>query len=61
VSPSLIYQWCEQRVLTHFRVGGKGRRGRILIDPADLDALLLARRVEAGIPTGSFAFTHRRP
>lgn len=40
VSPSLVYAWCREGRLPHFRVGREGRRGRIRIDPADLDALL---------------------
>jgi excisionase family DNA binding protein len=46
VSESLIYQWCEERRLAHFRAGGKGRRGKILIAPADLDAFMASIRVE---------------
>jgi excisionase family DNA binding protein len=45
VSPSLIYQWLEERRLVHCRFGGEGRRGRILIDPADLDKFMRACRV----------------
>lgn len=40
ISTALIYQWCDERRLVHFRVGGEGRRGRILIDERDLDAFL---------------------
>jgi excisionase family DNA binding protein len=42
VSLSLIYQWTtvEQR-LPHYRLGGSDKRGRIVIDAADLDAFLL--------------------
>ncbi|OWK41962.1 hypothetical protein FRUB_04040 [Fimbriiglobus ruber] len=42
---SLIYQWCEDRVLPHMRVGGKGRRGKILIEEADLDGVLASFKV----------------
>jgi excisionase family DNA binding protein len=45
VSDSMIYQWCDERRLAHYRVGGKGRRGKILIDPDDLDAVLASCRI----------------
>ncbi len=47
VSPSLIYQWCEERRLPHFRCGRRGRRGRILIEDTDLDAFLESCKVTA--------------
>ena len=40
VSTSLIYSWCSEGRLAHYRLGATGRRGRILIDPADLDAVI---------------------
>jgi len=46
VSPSLVYGWCEDRLLAHFRMGGKGRRGKILIEEAALDAFLQECKVE---------------
>ena len=60
VSLSLVYQWCEERLLVHYRCGGKGRRGRILIEEADLAAFLSTRRVDAGTLTAAVEFTHRR-
>jgi excisionase family DNA binding protein len=50
VSISMIYQLCDERRLTHYRVGGRGRRGKILVDPADLEALMQTLKVEAGVP-----------
>ena len=47
VSESLIYQICDEKRLTHYRVGGEGKRGKILIDPRDLDRFLAENRVEA--------------
>jgi excisionase family DNA binding protein len=47
VSESLIYQWCDERRLVHYRVGGAGRRGKILIDPTDMDAFMTSLKVEA--------------
>lgn len=46
VSTALVYQWCNERRLPHYRLGGKGRRGKLLIDPADLDAFMRSLRVE---------------
>ena len=42
VSDSLVYDWCAQGLLKHYRFGGKGRRGCIRIEEADLDAFLAA-------------------
>ena len=60
VSLGLIYDWCATRVLPHFRIGKKGRRGRILIDPADLAAVLASRKVEALPFFGDDEFRHSR-
>jgi excisionase family DNA binding protein len=46
VSLSLVYRWCDERRLPHYRAGGRGRRGKILIDPRDFDAFLESLRVE---------------
>jgi excisionase family DNA binding protein len=46
VSPSLVYTWCREKRLAHYRVGAEGRRGRIRIDPADLDAFVRSLRQE---------------
>lgn len=40
LSPSLLYQLCREKRLRHYRVGGRGRRGRLLLDEADLKAFL---------------------
>lgn len=45
VSPSLVYEWCREQLLAHYRFGGKGRRGRILIAPSDLEAFMRQCRV----------------
>jgi excisionase family DNA binding protein len=47
VSASLIYQWCDERRLAHYRAGGKGKRGKILISPRDLDDFMESIRVQA--------------
>lgn len=46
VSPALIYQWCQEQRLPHYRVGGDGRRGRILIKESELWAFLAECRIE---------------
>jgi excisionase family DNA binding protein len=46
VSPSLVYQWCRDQLLPHYRFGTQGRRGKILIAPSDLEAFMQQCRVE---------------
>ena len=46
VSTALVYQICDERRLRHYRVGGDGRRGKILIDREDLKQFLADCRVE---------------
>jgi excisionase family DNA binding protein len=57
ISRSLVYRLCQERRLVHYRVGGKGRRGKILIDPDDLDAYLAACRVTE-LPDEDGPLTH---
>jgi hypothetical protein len=45
VSPSMVYQWIEQERLPHFRLGGDGKRGKILIEEGDLDAFIDSCRI----------------
>jgi excisionase family DNA binding protein len=45
ISLSMIYQLAEERRITHFRVGGKGKRGKLLFLPGDLDDFLASCRV----------------
>lgn len=45
VSASLMYRCCQEQLIPHYRVGGKGRRGKILLSPADLDAFMMTCRV----------------
>lgn len=49
VSASLVYLWCAEGTLPHYRLGAKGRRGKILIEPAELDRVYAESRV-AGSP-----------
>lgn len=48
ISDSLVYSWCEDHMLPHYRMGGKGKRGKILIEEAVLDAFMQSRKVESG-------------
>ena len=45
VSAGLVRGWIGAGQLAHSRVGGLGRRGKILIAEADLDALLATFKV----------------
>jgi excisionase family DNA binding protein len=60
VSTAIIYRWCEERRLAQFRPGAQGKRGKILIDPRDLDDFLESLKVTPGSPPGTIPFTHRR-
>lgn len=55
VSRSLIYKWVAQGRLSHYRLGGEGRRGKIMVSPRDADSLMDSLRVEA------FGRSRRRP
>jgi len=54
VSPALVYEWCDEKRLTHYRCGAKGRRGVIRIDEPDLAAFLetLKVRPDVSLPEG---------
>jgi excisionase family DNA binding protein len=60
VSVSMIYQWCHERLLPHYRCGGSGRRGKILVEETDLETFLASCRVEGGTLAPEFRFTHQR-
>jgi excisionase family DNA binding protein len=47
VSSSLVYEWCAQGLLPHYRFGRQGRRGSIRIEEAELEAFLVRCRQEA--------------
>jgi excisionase family DNA binding protein len=61
VSLNTIYQAIQERRLPHYRVSGGGKRGKILIDEADLLAWLDGCKVQAGPRPPHGRFTHRRP
>jgi excisionase family DNA binding protein len=49
VSDSLLYELCSQGLLPHYRFGRKGKRGKILIEEADLQAFLARCRQDAHV------------
>lgn len=57
VSKSLVYQWCREGVLEHLRLGTKGRRGKVLIEPTTLDRFLDSCKPERRPP---FVLRHIR-
>jgi excisionase family DNA binding protein len=50
VSEGLVYSWIGTGMLSCYRLGAKGKRGKIVIAVADLDAFLARCRVEAEKP-----------
>ncbi len=47
VSEATVRGWVRDRLLAHFRLGAKGRRGKVVIASEDLDGLLASFRVVA--------------
>ena len=47
LSVSLIYQLIEERRLPHYRLGGKGHRGKLLLSPRDIERFIENQRVDA--------------
>jgi excisionase family DNA binding protein len=46
ISLSLAYLLCKEGRLRHVRIGGRGKRGKIVITEDDLAAFLAAARAE---------------
>jgi len=61
VSRAMIYVWVEERRFPVYRIGARGRRGRILIDDEAFVAFLDTQRVEAGPIQPSGPLMHIRP
>ena len=61
LSRAIIYLWVEERRFTVYRIGGQGRRGRILIDDDVFAAFLDGLKVEAGPTQPTGPLTHIRP
>jgi excisionase family DNA binding protein len=49
ISPSLAYQLIADGRLPHVRIGGKGRRGKIIIKEKDIEAFLAKCRVASEV------------
>ncbi|MFO0847103.1 MAG: helix-turn-helix domain-containing protein [Gemmataceae bacterium] len=61
VCEGTVRGWLRDGVLPHYRLGAKGRRGKILIDPADLAAVLAAAKVGPRPPAPPAPAPTRRP
>ena len=61
VSESLVRGWVRDGSLPHFRLGAKGRRGKIAIAPEDLDGLLASFKVTQPQPAPVKAPAPRKP
>jgi len=46
ISSSLAYRLVEEGRLPHRRIGQRGKRGKILIDEADLKKFIKSRQIE---------------
>ena len=46
ISISLVYRLCNEGSLKHFRFGGAGKRGRVMIDEQDVAAYVESCRRE---------------
>jgi excisionase family DNA binding protein len=40
VSVSLVYQWCKEGLFDHLRLGGSGKRGRVMINAESFERFL---------------------
>lgn len=58
VSASLVYQLCAEGVLAHFRLGGKDKRGRVMVDESDLTAFMENCRREASASAPLLSLRH---
>jgi excisionase family DNA binding protein len=50
-SPSLVYQWVAERRFPVYRIGAKGKRGKIVIDEPAFRTFLETLKVGAGDAT----------
>lgn len=49
VSEALVYSWCASGLLPNYRMGRKGKRGKILIDPDELEGFMVAMKVPGAV------------
>jgi excisionase family DNA binding protein len=50
VSESLVYTWCRNGLLPHYRFGVNGRGGKIMLKEADLQGFVESCRVGEEVP-----------
>ena len=50
VCESVVRAWVASGLLSHYRVGASGKGGKILVEEADLAALLASLKVAAAPP-----------
>jgi excisionase family DNA binding protein len=58
VSLSLVYDWCNNGLLPHYRFGKPGRRGKIMVDPDELGGFVASCRREAKPPDTTPSLKH---
>lgn len=58
VSASLVYQFCADGLLAHLRLGGKDKRGRVMVEESDLVAFLEQCRREATVNRPLLSLKH---
>ena len=46
ISPSLCYQLCQEGRLGHVRIGGAGKRGKIVVREGDIERFLASVQVD---------------
>jgi len=60
VSPSLVYAWCRQRLLTFLRFGRPGKRGKIVIPEDSLAEFAQRHTVAREAPGPAMKLKHIR-
>jgi excisionase family DNA binding protein len=61
ISTSLLYTLCRERRIEHIRIGVRGRRGKVLIEPNAVDSFLRDATVRPEAPLSPVALKHIRP
>jgi excisionase family DNA binding protein len=60
VSPSMIYTWCRERMLTCLRLGRPGKRGKIVIPESALVEFEDRHKQVAELPAPAMKLKHIR-
>jgi excisionase family DNA binding protein len=45
LSVSLLYQLCDEKRIPHYRIGGRGKKGKILLAAEDIEIFLESQKV----------------